>query len=273
MKKNMMKGLYGALLVTASSGAWAACSDIAYQALSDAASFVKTTEGKLTGGLGNNMWVAFLDETGKVCSVVNTAGSGQNSGATWGLSRVIAVQKANTSVGLSLDVSSPGGVQAWASGATYLATQPVLDPSTGKVAKSVGDLQGTLWGVQFSNLLNPAPAYAGNPSKYGTKNDPLVNKRVGGMIVFGGGLPIYNSSFQKVGAIGVSGDTSCTDQAFAWRVREKLAETNTGLANAAGIASKNQLGFDGEQLDISGQGYPDCVAAITPKLKIVNGLK
>jgi hypothetical protein len=271
MRKTMMKGLSGAMLMAAASGVWAACSDISFETLSSAATFVKTTEGKLTGGLANNMWVTFVDETGKVCSVVNTAGTGQKSGATWGVSRVISAQKANTSALLSLDTTSPGGVQAWASGALMLATQPVLDTATGKVAGSVGNLQGTLWGVQFSNLLNPAPAYAGSPDKYGTKSDPLKNKRVGGMIVFGGGLPLYNSSFQKIGAIGVSGDTSCTDQAFAWRVREKLS--SSGIATAAQIASRNQLGPDAEQLDITGGAYPDCIADITPKLNIVNGLK
>lgn len=272
MKKTIMKGLGGAILMASATGAWAACSDISFDTLTQAAKFVKTElpQQALTGGLKNNMWVTFVDETGKVCSIVNTAGPGQNSGATWGVSRVISAQKANTSALLSLDKSSPGGVQAWASGATYLATQPVLDPSTGKVSQSVGDLQGTLWGVQFSNLLNPAPAYAGSPDKYGTKNDPLKNKRVGGMIVFGGGLPLYNTSFQKIGAIGVSGDTSCTDQAFAWRVREKLAELN-GLATAAQIENENK-GVP-EILDITGQSYPDCIAAITPKAGILNGLK
>jgi hypothetical protein len=259
--------------MASASGAWAACSNISFDALTQAATFVKTLEQNHTGGLKNNMWVTFVDETGKVCSIVNTAGPGQNSGATWGVSRVISVQKANTSALLSLDVTNPGGVQAWASGALFLATQPVIDTNTAKVAHNQAEgLAGTLWGVQFSNLLNPAPAYAGSPNQYGTKNDPLKNKRVGGMIVFGGGLPLYTTNGQKIGAIGVSGDTSCTDQAFAWRVREKLA-SNLGIANAEQIAAKNGLGKEAEQLDISAGSYPDCIKEITPREGIVNGLK
>jgi uncharacterized protein GlcG (DUF336 family) len=264
----------GAILAASASGAWAACSDISFEQLTAAAALVKAgpVEQALTGGLKNNMWVTMVDETGKVCHVVNTAGTGQNSGATWGLSRIISAQKANTSALLSLDTPT---VQAWASGALYLATQPVLDPSTGNVSASVGNLQGTLWGVQFSNPVNPAPAYAGNPNQYGTKHDPIKNKRIGGVNVFGGGLALYHNhggQFHKLGAIGVSGDTSCTDQAFAWRVREKLALVEgLDLATGAQIETANK-GVP-EILDISGLGYPDCIAAITPKAGIVNGLK
>jgi len=242
-------------------GAFAHCDEISFQQLSDAASFVKNTpsEQDLTGGLKNNMWITFVDETGKVCHVVNTAGLGQNSGATWGLSRVISAQKANTSAMLSLDTPA---VQSWASGALFLATQPVLDPATGKVANSVGDLQGTLWGVQFSNPVGPGKAYAGSPAAYGTPADPLVNKRIGGVNVFGGGLAVYDAGLKKVGAIGVSGDTSCTDHAFAWRVRERLASQNGQIANAAAIAAANQ-GVP-EVLDITGKLYPGCTEGLGP---------
>jgi hypothetical protein len=40
--------------------------------------------------------------------------------------------------------------------------------------------------------------------------------------VFGGGLALYNSSDKLVGAIGVSGDSSCADHNIAWRVRNLL---------------------------------------------------
>lgn len=250
--------VFGAIGLTAivctSPSAYAACADVKFDALESAANYVQNTpfEQGLTGGLHNHMWVVFMDQTGKVCAVVNTAGRGQHPGETWGLSRVIAAEKANTSVGLSLDTPT---VQPWASGALYLATQPVLNPSTGVVSNSVGALQGTLWGVQFSNLLDPSVAYAGSPSDYGTPNDPLVNKRPGGIIVFGGGLAVYNLSGKKVGAIGVSGDTSCTDHAFAWRVRERLA-SQYPLANGAQIQAAGPV--PSERLDISGLGYPGC---------------
>ena len=40
----------------------------------------------------------------------------------------------------------------------------------------------------------------------------------GGLIFFGGGVPIYKSG-KIVGGLGVSGDTSCTDHEIAKRVR------------------------------------------------------
>ncbi len=272
MKRTMANGLYSLVLTTCASTAWATCSDISYEMLSNAASTVKNTESALTGGLRNNMWVTFVDETGKVCNVVNTAGVGLNSGKTWGVSRNISAQKANTSAMLSLDATLLGGkIQAWASGALLLATQPVLDPATGKVAASVGNLQGTLWGLQASNPVNPAIAYAGNPNQYGTKNDPMKNKRMGGINVFGGGLPIYTKGLVKVGAIGVSGDTSCTDHAFAWRVRENLAKIPGGQLAGAELIEANSA--TSEILDITGLSYPDCIAGITPKENMLNGLK
>jgi hypothetical protein len=40
--------------------------------------------------------------------------------------------------------------------------------------------------------------------------------------VFGGGLALYNAAGVLVGAIGVSGDTSCADHNIAWRARHLL---------------------------------------------------
>jgi len=57
---------------------------------------------------------------------------------------------------------------------------------------------------------------------YGQGNDPMVGGRIGGVNVFGGGLALYNSSGDLVGAIGVSGDTSCADHNIAWRTRDNL---------------------------------------------------
>jgi hypothetical protein len=254
MNRSAVLGALGltAFLVTNPS-AYAACGDISWQDLSSAADYVKNTpaEQALTGGLLNNMWVSFTDQTGKVCAVVNTAGRGQRSGQTWGLSRVISAQKANTSAMLSLDEP----VQPWASGALIMAAQPVLDPATGLVSAQVGALQGTLFGVQFSNPVDTSVAYAGNPSAFGTPQDPLKNQRLGGVNVFGGGLPMYSGSLKKIGAIGVSGDTSCTDHAFAWRVRERLA-SQLGLANAAAIAAAGPV--PSERLNITGLLYPGC---------------
>jgi len=45
---------------------------------------------------------------------------------------------------------------------------------------------------------------------------------IGGVNVFGGGLALYNQAGEIVGALGVSGDTSCADHNIAWRTRAAL---------------------------------------------------
>ena len=47
-------------------------------------------------------------------------------------------------------------------------------------------------------------------------------RQIGGVNVFGGGLALYDVSHTLVGAIGVSGDTSCADHNIAWRTRHAL---------------------------------------------------
>jgi uncharacterized protein GlcG (DUF336 family) len=146
------------------------------------------------------MWATFVDETGKVCAVVNTGVKGALAGnSQWLGSRVISAQKANTGNAFSLD-----GV-AISSGALFAAVQP----------------GGSLYGLQESNPVNAEDAYKGNPKNYGKDKDPLVGNRVGGINVFGGGLPLYKNGV-KIGGIGVSGDTSCTDHAFVWKMRSLL---------------------------------------------------
>lgn len=186
----------------------AACSDVTRAALQAAADDV-VTGASGTGGFGLNMWVTMVDETGAVCHVVTTGDTGKLAGnAEWLGSRVISAQKANTANAFSLN-----GVSI-SSGALYAAVQP----------------GGSLFGLQESNPVNASVAYSGSPNNYGKANDPLKGKRIGGVNVFGGGIALYNAAGTKVGAIGVSGDTSCTDHAFAWKVRETLnldtAQTN-----------------------------------------------
>jgi hypothetical protein len=50
----------------------------------------------------------------------------------------------------------------------------------------------------------------------------MVGKRIGGVNVFGGGLPLYDQSGKLIGAIGVSGDSSCADHNIAWKMRDAL---------------------------------------------------
>lgn len=193
--KHIKQVVLATALVALSSTVNAACSDIPYATFQSAAN--STLAAGITGGFGLNMWATFVDETGKVCAVVNTGAKGALAGnSQWLGSRVISAQKANTSNAFSLD-----GV-AISSGALYAPVQP----------------GGSLFGLQESNPVDANTAYQGTPATYGTVGDPLVGKRVGGINVFGGGLPLYKNG-KKIGAIGVSGDSSCTDHAFAWNIR------------------------------------------------------
>lgn len=201
--KHMKKMVLAATLLALNGVANAACSDVSYTTLQNAAN--NALASGQAGGLALNMWATFVDETGKVCAVVNTGAKGALAGnQQWLGSRVISAQKANTSNAFSLDAL------AISTGALYAAVQP----------------GGSLFGLQESNPVDAEAAYRGNPVQYGKTNDPLVGKRVGGVNVFGGGLPVYKNG-AKIGAIGVSGDTSCTDHAFAWKMRDLM-----GLAGA-----------------------------------------
>lgn len=50
----------------------------------------------------------------------------------------------------------------------------------------------------------------------------MVGYRIDGVNVFGGGLALYSQGGVRIGGLGVSGDTSCTDHFIAWRVRNLL---------------------------------------------------
>ena len=103
--------------------------------------------------------------------------------------------------------------------------------------------------------MDTAVAYAGKADRFGTAKDPMVGKRIGGINVFGGGLALYKG--KKVGAVGVSGDSSCADHNIAWRVRKAL-----GLDKVPAGVSPNK--DDGIIYDIAdgaskgGFGHPTC---------------
>lgn len=149
------------------------------------------------GGFNLNMWGTVVNRDGVVCAVAFT---GPGRGAQWPGSRVISAQKAYTANAFSL----PGLALATAN--LYAPVQP----------------GGSLYGLQHSNPVDTADAYAGPATAFGQPTDPMVGKRVGGVNVFGGGLALYNANKQLVGAIGVSGDSSCADHAIAWRTRSTL---------------------------------------------------
>jgi uncharacterized protein GlcG (DUF336 family) len=149
------------------------------------------------GGFGLQMWASIVDRDGVVRII---AFSGKERGDQWPGSRVISAQKANTANAFSL----PGLALSTAN--LFSAVQP----------------GGSLYGLQHSNPVDPQVAYQGNSEKFGMEDDPMVGKKIGGVNVFGGGLSLYNSEGNLLGAIGVSGDSSCADHNIAWKVRHAL---------------------------------------------------
>ena len=78
------------------------------------------------------------------------------------------------------------------------------------------------------NPVDTAVAYKGPASNYGTANDPMIGEKIGGVNVFGGGLGLYASGDKLIGAVGVSGDTSCADHYVAWYLRKNLGLDHLG---------------------------------------------
>lgn len=74
-----------------------------------------------------------------------------------------------------------------------------------------------------------------NTANYGTTANPMIC----GVNVFGGGPGLYTTSGVKVGAVGVSGDTSCTDHLIAWHPRNDPGLDHLGaVAGVSGDATR-----------------------------------
>ena len=199
------------------------------------------------GGLANDMWATVVNRDGVVCAVVF---SGGNRGDQWPGSRVISAQKANTANAFSLP-SSAGGTAglALSTANLYSAVQP----------------GASLFGLQESNPVDTSVAYGGDPALSGQPDDPMVGRRIGGVNVFGGGLGLYESDGSLVGAVGVSGDTSCTDHIIAWKVRDALNLDNVsaGVSPTGDDNIVQDVTVDpntGHSVSASGWGHPDCGA-------------
>lgn len=196
ISKKVVLGLMAASTIVIAGSANATCKDINRNDLQSSLNGIVGT----AGGFGLPMWATFVDESGKICAVVTSGDAGaMASRSEWLGSRVISAQKANTANAFSIN-----GVSI-SSGALMAAVQP----------------GGSLFGLSDSNPVDASNAYKGNPVQYGQKSDPLVGKRIGGVNTFGGGLAVYKNGV-KIGALGVSGDTSCTDHATVWALRADL---------------------------------------------------
>ncbi|MDX1615500.1 MAG: heme-binding protein [Candidatus Promineifilaceae bacterium] len=189
------------------------------------------------GGFGLNMWATVVDRDGVVQNVVF---SGEERGDQWPGSRVISAQKANTANAFSL----PGLALSTAN--LFSAVQP----------------GGSLYGLQHSNPVDPSVAYGGSSSKIGTELDPMVGKKIGGVNVFGGGLPLYNADGELLGAVGVSGDSSCADHNIAWKVRHRL-ELDYVPAGVSPSGDDNIVYDIEDGASASGWGHPACAPEAT----------
>jgi len=190
-------------------------------------SVVKTTSEEANGGLELNMWASLVARDGTVCVVSKT---GENAGDQWPGSRVISAQKANTANAFSLPGLALSTANLWK------ATQP----------------GGSLFGLQFSNPVDTNVAYQGNAENYGLKNDPMVSHKIGGVNVFGGGLALYDTEGNILGALGVSGDTSCADHNIAWKLRDTLALDNVPAGVSA--TKDDNIIYD----ESNGFSHPEC---------------
>ena len=185
------------------------------------------------GGFNLPMWASIVSRRGEVCTVTRSGGRGEQ----WPGSRVISAQKANTANAFSL----PGLALSTAN--LYTAVQP----------------GGSLYGLQHSNPVDPAVAYAGNANTYGGPSDPLVGNKIGGVNVFGGGLALYNGNGTLVGAIGVSGDTSCADHVIAWKVRDALGLDHVTGGVSGDPARPDNIIYDIDSSMPGGFGHPHCL--------------
>lgn len=189
------------------------------------------------GGFDLDMWGTIVNRDGVVCAVAFT---GQNRGSQWPGSRVISAQKANTANAFSL-----AGL-ALSTANLYAAVQP----------------GGSLYGLQHSNPVETLVAYRGPASRFGQTNDPMVGMRIGGVNVFGGGLALYNEAQELVGAIGVSGDTSCADHNIAWRTRHELnLDFVPAGVSGAGDDNINYIGLVPDPSLANDFSHPVCAIA------------
>ena len=150
--------------------------------------------GTGVGGLfgGTRMWAAVVNRAGEICAFTTST---SDPTQVWPGSQQIAKAKAYTANAFSLD-----GL-ALSTARLYTFVQP----------------GHSLFGLNNSNPFNPA--FLASP--FGSQNEQ--SGIAGGIITFGGGVPLYSPSGSIIGGLGVSGDTACTDHEIAKRVRDLAA--------------------------------------------------
>ncbi len=148
------------------------------------------------------MWAAVVNRSGEVCAYTTST---SDPTQVWPGSQAIAKAKAYTANAFSLDDF------ALSTARLYTFTQP----------------GHSLWSLGQSNLFDSSRLIA--PGGRGDSN-----QIVGGLIFFGGGVPLYRDG-KIIGGLGISGDTSCTDHEIAKRVRNLASLNPAGGATADDI--------------------------------------
>lgn len=140
------------------------------------------------GGLfhGTRMWGAVVNRNGELCAL---ATSTDDPTQVWPGSRHIAIHKAHTANGFSLDIL------ALSTARLYTFSQPAH----------------SLFGLNVSNIFDTKCLGAPGSNKG-------LNQICAGIITFGGGVGLYRGG-EIIGGLGVSGDTACADHEIAKRVR------------------------------------------------------
>jgi uncharacterized protein GlcG (DUF336 family) len=183
------------------------------------------------GGLfkPNRMWSAVVDREGVLCSVI------RSDPDAWPGSRSIAIAKASTANDFSNNKT------ALSTANLYSFTQPA------NTAIATTFPAGSLYGLNNSNPFKPELQAQGTG----------IGKVPGGIITFGGGVPLYISG-QVIGGLGVSGDTACADHAIAFRMRRLAGLDGTPSADNIVYLGAGELPHD--------VGHPHCFLGhdITP---------
>ena len=195
MKSRMVAGLGAVLMVGLCSGGYshadsdgANCDGLPTAGDLRAALVAAPAPLGSAGGLfdGTRMWGAVVNRNGDVCAF---ATSMQDRSQVWPGSQAIAKAKAYTANAFSLDTL------ALSTARLYTLSQP----------------GHSLWGLNQSQPFDPEALGSSGGRR----------QVAGGIITFGGGVPIYRNG-RIIGGLGVSGDTACADHEIAKRARNLM---------------------------------------------------
>jgi uncharacterized protein GlcG (DUF336 family) len=238
MKRHLMTIAFGLVIATPtlaqqnSQGQQPAQCSISPVQVNNLQSKLATVVQSGNGGLftPNLMWSAVVDRQGVLCSIIRSHPD------AWPGSRSIAIAKASTANDFS------NSQKALSTANLYSFTQPA-NTNTSTVPA------GSLYGLNNSNPFNPAFQPQGT----------AVGSVPGGIITFGGGVPLYSNG-QVIGGLGVSGDTACADHAIAFRMRKAAGLDGTPGGNGSDNIQYLALG----ELP-NGFFHPHCIPSdITP---------